>query len=136
MVGVYYRLRNQGEEVNEAFLLQLQEASCSQALILLGSFNHPDICCKSSRASCKQFRRLLECIENNFLIQATGSPARGEALLDLLLTNIIKLTRVVNTGGRLGCSDPPWWNSVLRGIGQVQSRVRTLNSRRAKLSVV
>ena len=43
VVGVYYRPPNQGEPTDEAFLLQLQEASHSQALILLRDFNHPKI---------------------------------------------------------------------------------------------
>jgi len=42
-VGVYYRLPDQEESTDEAFLLQLQEASCSQVLVLLGDFNHTDI---------------------------------------------------------------------------------------------
>ena len=66
VVGVYYRAPDQGEPIDEAFLLQLQEASRSQVLILLGDFNHPDICWKSSTASCRQSRRRLECIEDNF----------------------------------------------------------------------
>ncbi|PKU31387.1 mitochondrial fission process protein 1 [Limosa lapponica baueri] len=44
VVGVYYRLPDQGEPIDETFLLQLQEASFSQALVLLGDFNPPDIC--------------------------------------------------------------------------------------------
>ena len=44
VVGVYYRPPGQGEPVDEAFLLQLQEVSCSQALVLMGDFNHLDIC--------------------------------------------------------------------------------------------
>jgi len=51
-------LPDQGEPTDKAFLLQLQEASCSQALVLLGDFNHPDICGKSSMVSCRQSRRL------------------------------------------------------------------------------
>ncbi|PKU39002.1 egf-like repeat and discoidin i-like domain-containing protein 3 [Limosa lapponica baueri] len=67
VVGVYYRPPNQGEPIDEAFLLQLQEASCSQALILLGDFNHPDICWKNSTVSCRQYRRALKSMEDNFL---------------------------------------------------------------------
>ncbi|GAB0210070.1 hypothetical protein GRJ2_003472800 [Grus japonensis] len=69
VVSVYYRPLDQGEPIDNAFLLQLQEASHSQALILLGDFSHPDICWKSSMVSCRQSRRLLECIEDNFLSQ-------------------------------------------------------------------
>ena len=42
-VGVYYRPPDQEEEVDEAFYRQLQAASQSQALVLMGDFNHPDI---------------------------------------------------------------------------------------------
>jgi len=74
VAGVYYRLPNQGEPTDKAFFLQLQEALHLQALILLGDFNHPNICWKSSTASCRQSRRFLECIEDNFLSQVTDSP--------------------------------------------------------------
>ena len=83
MVGVYYRPPDQGGETNEEFFVQLQEASCSQALILTGDFSHPDICWKSNTANCKQARQLLECAEDNFLVQVMESPTKGEALLDL-----------------------------------------------------
>ena len=105
MIGVYYRLLDQGEPVHEAFLLQLQEVSCSQALILLGDFNHPNICWKSSTASCRQSRRLLECIKDNFLSQVIDSHARGDVILDLLVTNASELIGGVKIGGSLGCSD-------------------------------
>ena len=42
-VGVYYRPPDQEEEVDEAFYRQLQAASQSQALALMGDFNHPDL---------------------------------------------------------------------------------------------
>lgn len=40
VVGDYYRSPNQGETIDEAFLLKLQEALRSHAHILLGDFNH------------------------------------------------------------------------------------------------
>jgi len=49
--GVYYEPSDQVEPVDGAFFLQLQEAL--QALVLLGDFNHPDICWKSSTVSCR-----------------------------------------------------------------------------------
>jgi len=42
-VGVYYRPAAQEEEVDETFYRQLKVASCSQALVLLGDFYHPDM---------------------------------------------------------------------------------------------
>ena len=95
MIGVYYRPSDQSETVNEAFYLQLQEALCSQALVLLRDFNHPDICCRQSR-------RLLECTEDNFLSQVIDSPTRRDAILDLLLTRVNEFIGDIRTGGCLG----------------------------------
>lgn len=58
VVGIYYRLSDQGEPVDKAFWLQLKEASCSQAFILVEDFNHPDIFWENNTASYKQSRRL------------------------------------------------------------------------------
>jgi len=44
VMGVYCRLPDEAEPTDEAFFLQLQEASRLQSLVLLGDFNHPDIC--------------------------------------------------------------------------------------------
>jgi len=68
MVGVYYRPPHQEEEVDEAFYKQLQAASQSQALVLMGDFNHPDISWEDHTARHTQSRRFLQSIENNFLI--------------------------------------------------------------------
>jgi len=40
-VGVYYRPPDQEEELDEAFYRQLQAASQSQALVLMGDFQPP-----------------------------------------------------------------------------------------------
>ena len=105
MIGVYYRPSDQSETVSEAFYLQLQEASRSQVFILLGDFNQLNICWKSSTASCRQSRRLLEGIEDNLLSQVIDSPARGDAILALLLTSINELIGDIRIGGCLGSSD-------------------------------
>jgi len=62
----YYRPPDQGEPVDEAFLLQLQEALHSHALILTRDFNHSDVCWKSNKVGCRQSRRLLESAEDKF----------------------------------------------------------------------
>ena len=66
---MYYRPPDQEEPVDEAFLLQLQETAHLQVLILMGDFNHQDVCWESSMVGCKQLRRLLELTEVNFLLQ-------------------------------------------------------------------
>ncbi|KAK4821784.1 hypothetical protein QYF61_002200 [Mycteria americana] len=125
-----------GEPIDEAFFLQLQEASCSQALVLLEDFNHPNICWKSSIASCRQSRRLLECIEDNFLTQVIDSLTRRDVIPDLLVTNASELISGVKIGGSLGCSDHALVAfTVLRDMGQAMSKVRTLNFRKANFQM-
>ena len=68
-VGVYYRPPDQEEEVNEAFYKQLQAASESQALVLMGDFNHPDVSWEDHTARQAQSRRFLQSIDDNFLMQ-------------------------------------------------------------------
>ncbi|KAM6103455.1 uncharacterized protein LJ206_014212 [Theristicus caerulescens] len=136
VVGVYCRPPDQGEPIDKDFFLQLQEASHSQALVLLGDFNHPDICWESNTAGGRQSRRLLECMEDNFLSQVTDSPTIGDAILDLVVTNVSELIGDVRIGGSLGYSDhTPVEFTVLRDKGQVKSIVRTLNFRKANFQL-
>ena len=95
---------DQGEGADEAFLLQLREASLWQAVVLLWDFNHPSIFCKSSTARYRQSRRFLEYIEDNFLSQVIDSPTRRYVILDLLVTNTSKLVSDAKIGGCLHCS--------------------------------
>lgn len=67
VVGVRYRPPNQEEVEYEAFFRHLQEASCLQAVVFMGDFNHPGNCCTDSTARHKQSRRSLESTDNNFL---------------------------------------------------------------------
>jgi len=71
----------------------------------LGDFKHTNICWKSSMASCRQSRRFLECIEDNFLSQVIDTPTQEDAILDLVFTNPNELISDIKTGGSLGCSD-------------------------------
>ncbi|KAK4815649.1 hypothetical protein QYF61_005211 [Mycteria americana] len=113
-VGLFSQLlggaKPQQEPIDETSLIQLQEALHSEAFILLGDFNHPDICWKSSTASCRQSRSLLECIKDNFLRQVIDNSTRGDmllgdALLDLLVTNTSELISDIKIGSSLGCSN-------------------------------
>ncbi len=71
VLGVCYTPPGQGEPVDEAFLRQPQEVSRSQALVLMGDFNHLDPCQDSSTAGGRQSRRFLESAEDYFLVQVT-----------------------------------------------------------------
>lgn len=46
------------------------------ALVLVEDFHIPDVFRKYNTAEKKQSRRLLECLENNFLTQMVGEPKR------------------------------------------------------------
>jgi len=71
----------------------------------MGDFNHPDICWKDHTARHKQSRRFLQSTDDNFLMQVVEKPARGGAVLDLVLSNKERLIEYVKAGGSLGCSD-------------------------------
>lgn len=90
VIDVYYTPLKQSKTTDKDFLLQLQEASRSQALVLLGDFNHPDIGWTSNVVSCVQSKRLLKCIEDNLLRQLIDSPTRADVILDLKITNASK----------------------------------------------
>ena len=137
VAGVCYRPSDQEEAVDKAFLLQLQEVSRSRALVLMGDFNHPDICWDSGMAGGRQSRRFLESVEDNFLVQVIDGPTRGEALLDLVLTNEEESIREVKIGGSLGCSDHALVEFViLKNAGLAKSRARTLCFRRANFRLL
>ena len=137
MVGVCYRPPDQEEAVDEAFLLQLQEVSHLQALVLMGDFNHPDICWDSGMAGGRQSGRFLESVEDSFLVRVIDGPTRGEALPDLVLTNEEESIREVKIGGSLGCSDHALVEFViLKNAGLAKSRARTLCFRRANFRLL
>lgn len=128
VVGVYYTAPNQEEEVDKAFYRQLQNASCSQALVLMGDFNHPNICWKDNTAKNKQSRRLLQNNADNFMTQVIGEPTRRGALLDLVLTNRDGLVGNMKVEGSLGCSDHEMLEfKILRGQSRAKSRTATLD---------
>lgn len=56
VAGVWCRLSDQREPVDEAFLLQLQEVLLSQALIQMEDVNHPGVCWENNMASCSPLK--------------------------------------------------------------------------------
>ena len=67
--------------MDEAFYRHLQVALQSQAFVLMGDFNHTDICWQDNTAQNKQSRKLLQNAEDNFLMQVVGEQTRRGALL-------------------------------------------------------
>ena len=76
VLGVCYRPPDQEEDIDEASFRQLQVTSQSQALVLMGDFNHPDVCWEDHTARHKQSRRFLKCIGHNFLTEVVEKPLR------------------------------------------------------------
>jgi len=101
------------------------------ARMLWSCWGTPGTLVSPSTASCRQSRRLLQCVEDNFLIQATDSLTRGEVLLDLLLTNMEELIGDEKIGGSLGCSSHALVEFSLEQYGPKEERVRILNFRKA-----
>ncbi|GAB0210021.1 mitochondrial enolase superfamily member 1 [Grus japonensis] len=132
IVGVSYRPPDQGDRADEAFYRQIGAASCSQALVLMGDFNHPDICWRDNTAERKQSRKFLECVNDNFLLQVVEEPTRRGAMLDLVLTNKEGLVGGVKLKGSLGCSDHEMVEfRILRAARRAHSKLTTLDFRRA-----
>jgi len=76
--------------------------------------------------------RFLESVQDNFLVQVIDGPTRGEALLDLVLTNEEESIRDIKIGGSLGCSDHALVEFVmLKNAGLAKSRAKDLCFRRA-----
>ncbi|GAB0207575.1 mitochondrial enolase superfamily member 1 [Grus japonensis] len=132
IVGVCYRPPDQGDRADEALYRQIGAASCSQALVLMGDFNHPDICWRDNTAERKQSRKFLECVDDNFLLQMIEEPTRRGAMLDLILTNKEGLVGDVKLKGSLGCSDHEMVEfRILRAARRAHSKLTTLDFRRA-----
>jgi len=99
IVGVHYRPPDQEKEVDDAFYRQLQAASQSQALVLMGDFNHPDISWEDYTARHMPSWRFLQSIDDNFLMQVVEEPTRRGMLLDLVLMNKEGMVEDVKAGG-------------------------------------
>jgi len=64
----------------------------------MGNFSHLDVNWESNMVGCKLSKRLLESIEDNFLVQLLDKPTRGEVLLYLVLTSAEEISTEVRTG--------------------------------------
>ncbi|GAB0208438.1 hypothetical protein GRJ2_003309500 [Grus japonensis] len=136
IVGVCYRPPDQGDGADEALYRQIGAASRSQALVLMGKFNHPDICWRDNTAERKQSRKFLECIDDNFLLQVIEEPTRRGAMLDLVLTNKEGLVGDVKLKGSLGCNDHKMVEfRILRAARRARSKLTALDFRRADLGL-
>ncbi|GAB0193880.1 mitochondrial enolase superfamily member 1 [Grus japonensis] len=132
IAGVCYRPPDQGDQADEAICRQIGAASRSQALVLMGDFNHPDICWRDNAAEHKQSRKFMECVDDNFFLHVTEEPTRRGAMLGLILTNKEGLVGDVKLKGSLGCSDHEMVEfKILRAARRAHSKLTALDFRRA-----
>lgn len=131
-MGIRYRPPNQDEEADEAPYKRLAEVSKSPPLVPMEDFNLLGICWKYSTAEKKQSKRLLECMEENFLVQLVNELSRGGASLDLLFTNSEGLMGEVMVRGHLRLSDHETTEfSVLAEVRRRFSKTTTMGFPRA-----
>jgi len=136
VVGVYYRPPDQEEEVDEDFYRHLNAASQSQALVVMGDFNHPDICWEDHTARHTHSRRFLQRVDDNFLMQMVEEPMRRGVLLDLILTNKVRQVEDVKVEGSLGCNDHEIVEfRILHGGSRAIRRITTLDFMRANFGL-
>jgi len=136
-VGVCYRPPDQDEQADEALYRQTGEASRSKELVLMGDFNHPDICWRDNTAGHRQSRRFFKCVEDNFLLHVIEEPTRRGAMLDPVLTNKEGLVGNVKVKVSLGCSDHEMVEfKILRAARRVRSNLATLDFRRADFGLL
>ena len=74
----------------------------SQAMVLMGNFNHLDTCWRNNTDGHMQSWRFLENIRDKFLTQMLKEPVSTGALLDLVITNKEGLVEDVKVEGSLG----------------------------------
>ncbi|RMC04392.1 hypothetical protein DUI87_19213 [Hirundo rustica rustica] len=106
-------------------------ASHSEALVLVGDFNHPDTCWRDNTAEHKQSRRFLEWVDD-FLLQVLEEPMRRGAMLDLIVTSKEGLVENVKLKGSLGCPDHEMMEfEILGAARRAHSNLTALGFRRA-----
>ena len=136
VLGVYYRPPDHNEEVDEALYRQVIAASQLQTLVIMGEFNYPDLCWKTCSASHPQCRMLLQCIDDNLLMQMVDEPIRGGALLDLVLTKKENLVEVRKVEVSLGCSNHEVVEfRISHGRSRIPSRITTQGFKRANFGL-
>ncbi|PKU39572.1 dtw domain-containing protein 2 [Limosa lapponica baueri] len=134
-------LRGKLQSINKA-IIELEKwhigaASHLHTLVLVGDFNHPDICWKDNTEGHKKSRKFLECVDDNFHLQMIEEPMRKGAMLDLVLTNKEGLVGNVKFKGSLGCSDHEMVEfKILRAARRVCSKLATLHFRRADFELL
>ncbi|XP_059585091.1 uncharacterized protein LOC109285840 [Alligator mississippiensis] len=132
MVGVYYQLPNQGEELDWEFSGQLVETVKSRDVVIMGDLNYPDNCWEEQSARSDRSHRFLAEIQDLYLTQEVHSPTRANALLDLVLATGNDLVRGLQVLDHLGDSDHCLLEFTIQlRVSKACSKAAALDFRRA-----
>jgi len=112
----------------------MEKALHLQAMVLsYFSFSYFDVCCKGNTAVHKQFRRFLDCTDDNFLAEVVDEMTRTGYFLELFLIKKEELVRGVKARGCTNCDMvefrivPAFRNSrPLRPVGKSGAREEKL----------
>ena len=74
-------------------------------MVFMENFNHSAICWRNNTVGHQKSKRILECVDDNFLFQMVQEPMRKGAVLDLVFTNKDGLVSNAKLKGSLDCSD-------------------------------
>jgi len=136
VVGFCYRLPDQEDRVDEALYKQIGAASHPQNMVLVGDFDHPNICWRDNTAGHQRLKKFLERVDGNLLFQIVQEPMRRGAMLDLVLTNKERLMSDEKLKGSLGYSDHEMVEfKVLRASKRVCSKLTTVDLRRVDFNL-
>lgn len=130
VAGVCYSLPAQ-IKIDETLFIQLKQPHVYRSLALTGIFNYPTVSWNRSTAGNMKPRRFLESIDDNVLKGDTEEPTRAGTLLNLILTNKLKLGSDVNVRSSYSCTDrDTGQHKIPRGRNSRVRRVETLDLHR------
>ena len=105
MLGVYYRLPNSQQEIEEQICRQILARCKSNRVVVVGDFNLPYINWYSLSAWGVDGAEFVRSTQEGFLKQYVDSPTREGAILDLVLGNEPSHVVDVSVGEQFGNSD-------------------------------
>ena len=103
-VGGVPRTREENKAIEEKLLEEMRIASIRNPAIILGDFNYPGIDWNNNTSALSGQEFLFGC-QDLGLIQLVTDETRGNAILDLVLTNDLNLVSDIEVGEPLGRSD-------------------------------
>ncbi|CAM5127487.1 unnamed protein product [Eretmochelys imbricata] len=104
-VGIYYRPPDQDSDSDDEMLREIREAIKIKNSIIVGDFNYPHIDWIHVTSARNAETKFLDTLNDCFLEQLVQEPTRGEATLDLVLSEAQDLVQEITITGLLGNSD-------------------------------